>query len=386
MGGAMNRTVAEVFAPGEFIKEELEARGWAQVELAEILGRPAQVVNEIIAGKRAITPETAHGLAAAFGTSAQVWMNLEGAYQLWKVEQNKTRDTDVSKRASLYSKVPVREMVRRRWVERSDNPEVLADRILAFYGIKSFDEQPRFWPVAARTSATSLTLAHWAWLARARQLARAVSVHRFSDSELSAAVEKLRQLLHVPEETRHVPKILAEAGVRLVIIEHLPRTKIDGACLWLDSKSPVVVLSLRFDRIDHFWHTLFHEIGHVINKHGLTDWEPFDIDIFGETATGKSGPERLVDDFATNTLIPRSELEDFISRVSPLYSKDKIRGFARRLQVHPGIVVGQLQHRKQIDWSHSRDMLAKVRHFVVGAALADGWGNAVPVTTRSEVR
>jgi plasmid maintenance system antidote protein VapI len=58
----------------------LEARGWTQADLAFILGRPIQSVNEIIAGRKAITPETGKGLADAFGASAEMRMNLEAAY------------------------------------------------------------------------------------------------------------------------------------------------------------------------------------------------------------------------------------------------------------------------------------------------------------------
>ena len=49
------RRPAEVFPPGDVIKEELEARAWTQTDLAEILGRPQRVVSEIIHGKRAIS-------------------------------------------------------------------------------------------------------------------------------------------------------------------------------------------------------------------------------------------------------------------------------------------------------------------------------------------
>jgi HTH-type transcriptional regulator/antitoxin HigA len=73
---------AQVFPPGDFLQEELEARGWSQSRLARVLGRPIQVVNEIINGKKAITPQTAAELAAAFGTSAEYWLNLENAWQL----------------------------------------------------------------------------------------------------------------------------------------------------------------------------------------------------------------------------------------------------------------------------------------------------------------
>lgn len=73
---------AEVFPPGEYIREELEARHWTQSDLAAVLGRPLQVVNEIINGRKRITAATAKQVAAAFGTSPELWLNLESAYQL----------------------------------------------------------------------------------------------------------------------------------------------------------------------------------------------------------------------------------------------------------------------------------------------------------------
>src|SRR5665213_691828 len=93
----MDRTPAEVFPPGEFIREEIEARGWSQVELAEILGRPPRLVSELIAGKRAITPETARALGEAFSTGAQFLVMLEGLFGDAEVEQDSSNS--VSRRA-----------------------------------------------------------------------------------------------------------------------------------------------------------------------------------------------------------------------------------------------------------------------------------------------
>lgn len=79
----MDRIIAEVFPPGEYIRDEIEARGWTQRDLAGVLGRSEPKVSELINGKRAITSQTARELAAAFGTSAEVWLNLEMRWQLW---------------------------------------------------------------------------------------------------------------------------------------------------------------------------------------------------------------------------------------------------------------------------------------------------------------
>ena len=76
-----NRIVAEAFPPGDFIEEELEARGWSQAYLAEAIGKDDETIAELIDGNREVTPDIAERLGAAFGTGAQLWLNLEASYQ-----------------------------------------------------------------------------------------------------------------------------------------------------------------------------------------------------------------------------------------------------------------------------------------------------------------
>src|SRR5579859_7021871 len=113
------RVPAEVFPPGEFLKDELEARGWTQAELAGILDRPVRLVNEIIAGKRGITPETAKELGAALGTSPEYWMNLDSAYQLWRAHRDPERFDRIAREARIRGRYPVREMIKRGWIEHT---------------------------------------------------------------------------------------------------------------------------------------------------------------------------------------------------------------------------------------------------------------------------
>ncbi len=162
------RVPAEVFPPGEFIRDELEAHGLTQADLAYILGRPLQTVNEIIAGRKAITPETAKGLADAFGTSADLWMNLESAYRLSRVEG----DDDVARRAKLFALAPVKDMEKRRWIGEVADVATLEGELLRFFQVKDLEQEPAV-SFAARmsTSYKSLSPAHKAWFCRARQLA-----------------------------------------------------------------------------------------------------------------------------------------------------------------------------------------------------------------------
>jgi HTH-type transcriptional regulator/antitoxin HigA len=173
--------------------------------------------------------------------------------------------------------------------------------------------------------------------------------------------------------------VLSEVGIRFLVVEPLAGTRIDGVCVWLNDSKPVIALSLRYDRIDSFWFALAHELGHVVNRDGL-EHPVVDLDLVGENAiksTDKPETERAADAFAEELLVPASEINGFVARVRPLYSKERIKGFAARLKVHPGIVVGQLAHRGEIGYWHSRETLEKVKDLVTDNALTDGWGHTL---------
>src|SRR5262245_4573371 len=162
---------AEVFPPGEFLRDELDARGWTQTEFAEIIGRPPRLINEIIAAKRSITPETAQDFAAALGTNAQFWMNLETAYQLSKA---RPAAETIIRRARVHEKFPIRDMVKRGWLDDSPNIDVLETRVLVFFNLTSIDEDLHLPHAARRNYASDLSPVQLAWLFRVRQIAQAI--------------------------------------------------------------------------------------------------------------------------------------------------------------------------------------------------------------------
>lgn len=76
--------------PGEYLAEEIEARGISQKELSRRMGRPLNAINEIINGKKAITAETALQLEEVMQEiPARFWLNLETDYRLTKALTNK---------------------------------------------------------------------------------------------------------------------------------------------------------------------------------------------------------------------------------------------------------------------------------------------------------
>jgi len=118
----------------------------------------------------------------------------------------------------------------------------------------------------------------------------------FQPERFEAGLPGLRQLAGSAESVRHVPGALAELGVRLVVVEPLPRTRLDGAAFRLSADQPVIALSLRYDRIDWFWHTLAHELVHI--RHG--DKRSVDANLVGDSRTEPLNEvERLANDHYT---------------------------------------------------------------------------------------
>ena len=370
-------TMTKPMHPGRKLRELLEQRGWTQDELAQITGKRRQTISNIVAGKSGVTPEMAISLGAAFGNEPSEWLQWSAEYELAVAEVDAA---DVERRARLYSLAPVREMVKRGWLDLPDShtDDDLERELTSFFS-GSLDSN---FPVAARRtiSLSTLNVAEKAWCFRARQLAGGIVAAEFDRGRLDSAERQLRKAAAYQKDASKVAKILSEYGIRFLVIEPLPGARMDGAAFWLDEGAPVIALSVRFDRLDAFWFTLFHEFAHI--KHG--DALSVDVGVLHDADGGISVSlvedenEKKANEAAAEALIPRHEIESFISRVSPYYSRERIIQFAHRVRIHPAVIVGQLQHRREIGYSALREFLVKIRASVTETALTDGWGHFAP--------
>lgn len=357
--------------PGEILQEELDSRGWSQADLADILGRPVQAVNEIIAGKKAITPDTAVALSKALGTSPEYWLNLESAYRLDLLDKRQGNGNDIERRSRLYSAAPVKEMVKRRWITVPNHRDLdqVEEEVCRFLNVQSLDDPPQL-AFAARKSARTHphSSSQLAWACRVKQMAAKMKVGRYSESKLQRVIKGLPRLSVSHKETRKLPSLLAELGIRFVIVEHLPKTRIDGASLWLDGQKPVVALSLRYDRVDCFWFTLMHELAHVLASDARAEMLVDDslVGKDAEPAENKINIEARADKMASEWLIPLKALQKFLDQTNPFISRREVLAFADELGVHPAIAVGRLQHAGEVPWTHYRNLLDKIRPAFAG--------------------
>lgn len=365
--------------PGYYIREELEARGWAQRDLAFILGCADQSLNMILSGKRGVSPEMAKALGDAFDVPAEFFLNLQKSYELSRAEEPAP---GVAKRARLQNVYPVREMIKREWIEESD-ATLIEVQLCRFFDVEDSDQIPYLAHAARKSSSyeeRDVPPDQVAWLFRVKQIASQISVPRYRESALRDALSELESFRIEPEETRHVSRVLMQCGVRFVVVEKLPGSTIDGVCFWLNDKAPVIGMTLRRDYIDNFWFVLRHEIEHVLRGDGQKE-EVIDAGLEGERAgTSDAVPEqeRRANQAAAEFCVPQDRLKSFIARKRPYYYERDVVALARVLQVHPGLVVGQMQHHLG-RYDYLKKHQKKVRALVTQGAIVDGWGQVPPV-------
>lgn len=344
----MTPLLAEAFPPGDYLASELEERHWSQNDFAQIIGRPAQFVSEIIAGKKEITRESAAQIGAALGTSPEIWLNLQNNYLLWQQNQDDStkRELDeVKVRARLNELAPIAVLQKRGLLESSTLQD-LEEEVKDLFQIDDISEEPSFLAAARRANADeALTPTQKAWLACARRKALVMQVERYDQSALKKLAARIPRVAATAEGFADLPELFARAGVRLVYIEALPSSKIGGATFLLDEDpdSPVIALSGRGQRLDIVLFTLLHEVAHLLRG----DVKPGDM-ILDEENGDTLGDEAATDKMAGDWILP-----DDLPVPSAAIRRRWVDQVAKAHGVHPIVVIGRLQKQGQLDWRTS---------------------------------
>lgn len=371
--------IVSVDHPGTFIMEELEARNWLQVDLAYILGMSPQHLSPLLNGKASITPDMAASLGEAFDVPADFFANLQKMYDLHKV---KPVDPGVRTRASWLSVFPVREMIKRGWIEKTE-PGLLDLQMMRFFGKNRVEDIPfigsgKIDSHAAKkcTEYAGTTAIQYAWLHRVMKVAEMEESPFYSEPALRSSLIKIRAHLLDKDDLIHIPEILRLCGVRFTLVEALPTSKIDGVCVWINGQ-PAIGMTTRLDRLDNFAFVLRHEIEHVLRGDGrdvsfspVDEIEDFDVD--------HGTPEEMhANTAAAEFCVPRHHLNSFIARKSPFISEQDVLSFAVRMEVHPSIVIGQIQHKTK-NYAWLRKYQTSIRNYLFGWKYVDGWGRIAP--------
>lgn len=356
-----------VTPPGATLCELIEERGIAQAELARRMGRPVNAVNEMVLGAKEITEDTALELERVLGTPAHFWLAREARYREYLARQ---RDAQrAGSRLEWLDKLPLKQLQAAGHLPQGRlTPAFKASLIepaLRFFGVASpegWEEQySRVQAAFRRANPAKQTdnAAITAWLRLGEAAALSAELPAYSAEKLHAGLAGMRTLTTQPasEIGAGLTTLCAQAGVLLLFVPPFPGIHVSGVARWLGDR-PLIQLSLLGKWNDVFWFSFFHEVAHIL-KHPK---RAVFLDDASSGAAAQSKEEKEADQFSADVLIPPADRQR-LGRID--LTAAAIAAFAHEIQVHPGIVVGCLQHMGLVNYASPLTRL-KDRYQIAG--------------------
>lgn len=341
-----------VSPPGETILDLLEERGWTQQQLADRLGFSLKHVNQLIKAKVPLTEDAAARLQNVLGAPVGFWLMREAQYR----ERLAMQDVEV-KQVSMVpwlERFPVKalmdlDVLAKRSVTAHSKASLVGE-LLTFFGVATPDQwesQYGCMNLAFRRSREDQAdvAAISAWLRLGERTAEKFDGPPYAVTRFKQALEEIRDLtmLSPKEFEPRLKKLMHHAGVAFVLVPALPKTHVSGVARWLNAQRPLIQLSLYGKQNDRFWFSFFHEAAHILLHSQQKNFVFLDDP---SKSNSSSKEEQEANTWARDFLITRRQAE-LLANVPK--TKAAVIDFARSIGIHPGIVVGRMQHDGMLD-------------------------------------
>ncbi|HEV2983165.1 MAG TPA: hypothetical protein VGX46_02200 [Vicinamibacterales bacterium] len=323
------------------IEFRLEQAGLSPRELIPFIGSRAKV-SEVLSGKRQLTMPMARALHEHFGIPADVLLQQAGAKFTESLETLE------------WHRFPLKAMAKLGWIPAVRNLNARAKELVGVLVQKAGGAEVAgavLYRKSDHARANAKTdpygLKAWCWkvLADASENRPTTPYQRGTVS--LEFLRQLAQLSWLEDGPRLAKEFLAKHGIPLVTVPHLPKTYLDGAALTLADGTPVIGLTLRYDRLDNFWFCLLHELAHV-GRHMDVDGETAFVDdlTLRDVEGARQDPKEIqADEWAEDALIPRAIWET--SAVRQQATPMSVINLANALQIHPATVAGRIRHEQR---------------------------------------
>ena len=333
--------------PGWTLEELLEEKSMTQADLARRAELSPKLISQIIHGEAPISAETAIKLEPATGVPARIWQSLESSFREHEIRLMEEQELDNHK--SFLNRFPTAAMVRMGILTPRAKPAERLREIFNFFGVASPAAWEAIWSntlttAEFRKSPESNSGALAVWLRLGELKAPKIREYHWDAARFRYVLRDALELTQNPDPGKWYPKLLdscAKAGVSLVVIPEVSGAKVNGASRWLAPNHALIQLSLRHRWSDIFWFSFFHEARHILDEKKT----PIFVNYL---ANNRDESEMRADSFAANFLIP----QQYSKELNSLKSLSDVKAFASKIDIHPGIVVGRLQHEGL--WDHSK--------------------------------
>jgi len=336
------------FHPGYYLKEIIEDMGITQDEFAKRLGTTGKSLSDLLNGKSNLSKEISLNLSIMFGTTMDVWLNLQKTYieKVLEIERRKAED----KEAECVPQIDYPFFVKLGVVQKAKSATDKSKELLKYFRISSLSVLKRNdflvnYRTAIQTVDEINIINSNAWVQTALNIGQEINTSKFNSKKLRNHLQEIRGMtLENPKDFYpRLEEIFASCGVAFVVLPHLKNSGVNGAVKWISKNKVILAMNDRRKYADTFWFSLFHEIGHVFQ-------EKITMLIVGRDIEEMDEANRVLENeannFAQNTLLPESEYLGFIN--AGIFSEGHIREFANIVGIHPGIIVGRLQVEKHI--------------------------------------
>ena len=317
----------------------------SQAELARHTGLSEKHISQIMKGDAPISVDTAIKLEIATDIPARLWSSMEHVYRSHLARL--ANEEKLSNQLNFLEKMPIKAMVRMDLLTKRAKPIDRLQEVFGFFGVADDNAWEKVWSPILQTASYRRksgfdpgALAVWL------RLGEKEAIHQPSQPWNAAVFKeslfRIRNLTAEREPAVWYPKLVdecAQVGVVVVVIPEVTGARVNGATRWLTTDKALLQLSLRNKTNDIFWFSFFHEARHILDERkrpilvqGLENREI----------------EQRADKFAQDFLIPPQHLP----QLHNLQSLEEVEKFSEELGIHPGIVVGRLQHDQV--WPYTR--------------------------------
>ncbi len=324
--------------PVEAIKFRMDQLGLNQQNLVPFIGSKSKV-SEVLNKKRPLTLSMMRALHENLGIPAEILLQKTGA------------DFPQAAPGIKWDSFPLKEMSKRGWIKPFGKLKDSAEESMRLFieeccpsavSIKAcFRENS-----GNRTNTKTDMYALNAWCMRVVSLtSNKKLIKKFNPNSFTPdSLKEIAKLSFFATGPQLAQEYLEKHGIYLITERHLPKTYLDGAALLLDDGTPVVGLTLRYDRIDNFWFCLLHELAHIVLHLGKNNHHLFvdDMDVRIQNNTKSKGIEEEADALAMESLIPNEIWASSTVRINP--STRNVLALSEALKIHPACIAGRIRY------------------------------------------
>ena len=325
--------------PISAITFRMDQANLTQRDLAPFIGSRARV-SEVLSGKRSITMSMARALHQHLGIPADVLLQEPGA-------SLSDAESEVE-----WSRFPLKAMAKAGWIPNVSNLLDRAEEVITGLMGRAGGRELAVAPLYRKNDhrrinakADEYSLRAWCIYVMARARERDLNIQYRIGTVTPEFLREVAQLSMSEDGPRQARDFLIHHGIGFEFVPHLPRTHLDGAALRLRDGSPVVGLTLRYDRIDNFWFTLLHELAHIGLHLDQCEAEGGFVDdhsLRGVESVGGDFMEQDADRWAQDALIPPEIWEESVILDHP--TAMSVIDLGWEAGVHPAIIAGRIRH------------------------------------------